>query len=151
MTNEEFNRLDAEFLARCNAVFEQRGNSYGSQTDRFANFKEAAQQTSMTPLQVCHLYLLKGMSVVNKILRGETPAGETVDERFSDAVNYLRLARTMMLELKPSLLIVDEQNMVATDLRGAPIPLCTNCGHQAHAIGKCTIGQRTLILCDCIA
>jgi hypothetical protein len=49
MTNEEFAVIDAALMQRCDEILHQRGASYGSKNDRFANFKEIAAETGLTP------------------------------------------------------------------------------------------------------
>lgn len=100
MKEEDFQLLDAQLMERCNAVLKQRGSAYATQADRFSNFKEIAQQVGCSPLHVCHIYLLKGMSVINKLMRGETVPGEHEHERFADAINYLRLGFALRQELR---------------------------------------------------
>lgn len=100
MMEEDFRKVDAELMACCDAVLKQRGSAYATQQDRFANFKEIAQQVGCSPLHVCHIYLLKGMSVINKLMRGENVAGEREEERFADAINYLRLGYAIRQELR---------------------------------------------------
>lgn len=115
MTHDEFTTIDAELMATCNAVLEQRGRAYASDQDRFANFREVAEQTGLTPLAVCHIYMLKGFSVINKLMRGETVEGETVQERFADAINYLRIAYAMRAETATILLTEEEAQRLVTE------------------------------------
>ena len=91
MTNDQFIALDASLLRKAEAILNQRKAGYATQDDRLANFKEGAKRSGITPLQVCHLYLQKGLSVVDKIAQGTLPPGETIEERICDAINYLRL------------------------------------------------------------
>lgn len=100
MIEDDFQKIDAELMARCAEVLKQRGTAYATQADRFSNFKEIAQQVGCSPLHVCHIYLLKGMSVINKLMRGETVPGEHEHERFADAINYLRLGYALRQELR---------------------------------------------------
>jgi hypothetical protein len=91
MTNDQFIALDASLLRKAEAILNQRKAGYATEDDRLANFKEGAKRSGITPLQVCHLYLQKGLSVVDKIAQGTLPPGETIEERIGDAINYLRL------------------------------------------------------------
>lgn len=91
MTNDQFIALDSALLRRAEEILNQRKGAYATNSDRLANFKEGAARSGITPLQVCHLYLQKGLSVVDKIAQGNLPPGETIEERICDAINYLRL------------------------------------------------------------
>lgn len=102
MMEDEFRKVDQDLMLRCDEVLKQRGSAYANQQDRFANFKEIAQQVGCSPLHVCHIYLLKGMSVINKLMRGENVPGEHEHERFADAINYLRLGYALRQEWKRS-------------------------------------------------
>lgn len=98
MTNDQFIALDSALLRRAEEILNQRKGGYATDTDRLANFKEGAARSGITPLQVCHLYLQKGLSVLDKFAQGREVPGETVEERFCDAINYIRLMYALYKE-----------------------------------------------------
>lgn len=98
MTNDQFIALDSALLRRAEEILNQRKAGYATDSDRLANFKEGAARSGITPLQVCHLYLQKGLSVLDKFAQGREVPGETVEERFCDAINYIRLMYALYKE-----------------------------------------------------
>lgn len=107
MTQEDFVKVDAVLLATSNEVLIQRGGAYATDGDRLDNFKKIAAQAGVTPMTVCFIFLLKGIAVLEKFSQGKKVPGETVAERFSDALNYVRLLHALYLEMngldKPTL------------------------------------------------
>lgn len=91
-------QLDETLLARANAVLTQRGRAYASDEDRFKNFKEIGARAGITPLQTCHIFLQKGMAVLDKLAQGREIEGEDVIDRFADALNYIRLMWGLYVE-----------------------------------------------------
>lgn len=108
MTNAEFLTLDSALLKRAEEILNQRKGAYATEGDRFANFKEGAARSGITPLQVCHLYMQKGFSVLDKFAQGKVVPGETVEERFCDAINYIRLMYALYKENEQVLALKDD-------------------------------------------
>jgi hypothetical protein len=98
MTNDEFTKIDAELLAASNAVLLERETSYAEGGDRLANFKRIAREVGLTPEKVCEVYLHKALCSVTKLLNGQEVKGEPVVSRFSDVMNYVRLAYALIRE-----------------------------------------------------
>lgn len=98
MTNDRFIQLDSALLRKAEEILNQRKGGYATEADRLANFKDGAARSGITPLQVCHLYLQKGLAVLDKFAQGRTVPGETVEERFCDAINYIRLMYALYKE-----------------------------------------------------
>ena len=98
MTDEEFEAIDSKLLEHADKVLLNRKGAYAQAHDRLANFKEASQRTGLTPEKVCEVYLEKALSAMLKILHGAPAIGETVLDRFSDPLNYVRLAHGLVME-----------------------------------------------------
>lgn len=98
MTNAEFEAIDAELIAHSNKVLLNRKDAYAVEGDRLDNFKATARATGLTPEKVCETYLHKALSSMVKILHGAPAIGESLMDRFSDPLNYVRLAYALVKE-----------------------------------------------------
>lgn len=98
MTQEEFEIVDRELLKVADAVLLQRRGAYAKDGDKLANFKMVAAETGLTSAKVCEVYMRKANIAVGKLLNGQEVPGETREERFADALNYVRLAYAICRE-----------------------------------------------------
>lgn len=102
--NPPFNTRDIEQfielrLEECADVRVAKGDGYSEQNDRLANFKQNAADTGSTPEQVWWIYMNKHLECIRKWVRGEIPdTGESLESRFTDAINYLLLGRALLAE-----------------------------------------------------
>jgi len=98
MTNKEFAMVCGALRNRASNILDQRAEAYATDQDRLANFKEMSNRAGITQLQVVHLFLQKGLAVLDKIAQGKTPPGEEILDRFADALNYVQLMYAVYVE-----------------------------------------------------
>jgi len=98
VTDQEFRDADTRLIEHADKVLLNRKAAYAQEGDRLANFKETAIATGLTPEKVCEVYLYKALSSMLKILHGAPAIGESLDDRFSDPLNYVRLAYGLVCE-----------------------------------------------------
>ena len=98
MTSDKFKMLDDELMQKANEILAQRGKGYGEQHDRLANFKGIAEKAGVDVSIVWIVFMEKGMDVIRKLMKGRMVPGERINERFADAINYLRLGRALLEE-----------------------------------------------------
>lgn len=103
MKQVSFDGLMEWLSKKCDKVMSLRGFHYigKDEEDRLANFKQIAERSSSTPLEVWQILLNKPLLVLSNWTKGEIPISrEDFDDRFVDAINYLRLGYALMLEEK---------------------------------------------------
>lgn len=96
--------LDA-ILIHAKDVLSSKSKEYSKATDKHYNFKRAAEVLRKTPeTALWGMYLKHFISIqdiVEKIEKtGEVPSKEILDEKFGDAINYMILLKTLILERK---------------------------------------------------
>ncbi len=102
VSSEAFQKWDARLIEHANAVLKQRTMAYGDLDNQLANFDAiyqtiAASIPSATPELVWVILWQKGLQTLSKIMLGEDVPGEEIEDRFSDAINYLRLGYAMKM------------------------------------------------------
>lgn len=102
MTNRAFDAILAERLAKTRTVLASKGDQYDAPGDRLRNFKDAAALTGESPAQVCIGFMAKHLvglfDVVNRQARGDHSRDHLLDERVTDAVNYLVLLEALVAD-----------------------------------------------------
>jgi hypothetical protein len=76
-------------------IHHTKGMEYASEDDALANFKSAAKQLGLSPLQVCTVYLHKHYTAIMHHARG----GDTLSESIGSRVRDLRLYAAIYLAL----------------------------------------------------
>jgi FtsZ-binding cell division protein ZapB len=100
MTGERFVKIVEDQLTSCIRVLRVKGSDYIANADRLSNFKEAARESGIEPLQAWLVYFLKHIEAIKKFTRKEYHFSEPIEERIMDAINYLLLLRAMVEEMK---------------------------------------------------
>ena len=103
MTKQDFEDLVALARQREDGLLQQKGKDYtiGSD-DRLYNFKEVAEMTGQTPLQVWATYFLKHVFSIMAYTKNGS-ASEDIEGRFDDARNYLYLGEALIAEAEEKL------------------------------------------------
>ena len=146
MTNDDFERVDGELLAHASSVLLNRKAMYARDTDRLANFKETALRAGITPEKVCEIYLEKALSAMIKILHGAPAIGETLNDRFADPLNYVRLAYALVRDrdMKPTKFLPLREMVAGATTVGHPDYLCGSASKAADDIFPPRAGNRIL-------
>lgn len=98
MTNEEFSVFVNLFLDSVQDTLTRKGNEYAPVfSDRFTNFKKAAEFQGITPekalLGMLSKHLISIVSLINSEV--QRPDIKVWDEKIIDSINYLILLRAM--------------------------------------------------------
>lgn len=97
MKAEEREKYIEEFLKKCKEIRDSKGASYARATDVNANFKRVAVDLKRHPLEVWAVYFHKHTDAIFGYIQG-IEESEPIEERIADAVNYLLILLTLILE-----------------------------------------------------
>ena len=99
MTKKRFNKFLKEFHKAQESLLITKGHDYtqGS-NDRLLNFKEVAQLTGMTPLQVWAVYWMKHVFAICTYIKFNKLTSENIESRFLDEANYSVLGAALITE-----------------------------------------------------
>ncbi len=102
MQTKDFYEMFEKMIEAEKEIMIGKGREYtiGSD-DKLANFKDVAEKTGLTPIQVWQVYFLKHISsICNYVKDGVEASNEPIDGRFMDARNYLALGIALIKEAK---------------------------------------------------
>jgi hypothetical protein len=100
MTRDEFQRLMADEYEKIVAINNTKGHDYAGDADALRNFKEQAQETGVTPVQVWNIFFGKHLKAIQTYVREGDVASEPVEGRIQDAILYLFLLRGLVEEAR---------------------------------------------------
>jgi hypothetical protein len=103
MNADQFDSIVNETLARCRVTLVSKRKEYSQDQDRFHNFNIAARIRNTTPADALAGMAVKhDVSIVDMIeatKRNELlPARDIIDEKFTDAINYLLLLKGILID-----------------------------------------------------
>lgn len=100
MNEEKYNQTVENLRAACSSIVSSKRPGYtSSDNDVLINFKQAARDAGITPLQAWLVLFNKHVSSIKAYVKN--PAGvqaEPMIGRFADAINYLELGYALMLD-----------------------------------------------------
>jgi hypothetical protein len=104
MKVNEYDDVACSLLADAHEIETSKRPAYTSgSADVLANFKSIAARTGATPGQVLTVYMLKHIDAITAALcMPGLPQAESVESRFADAVNYLKLGYALVVEREGS-------------------------------------------------
>lgn len=99
MQREQYDRATIGLLELAKRIADSKRPAYtvGSE-DVLANFKRIGDRTGMDPLQVLDVYLLKHLDSITAYSNKSIDQSEPIAERFADAINYLLLKFSLLVE-----------------------------------------------------
>lgn len=103
MNVEQYDQIADKLLKTAHEIEVSKRPAYtiGS-ADVFKNFKSIAERVGLTPQQVSCVYWLKHVDAITAYLSDPTcPQAESIESRFADCINYLKLSYAMGLEDRP--------------------------------------------------
>jgi len=101
MTHDEFDKLFEAQVERSRSVLVQKSKEYSTE-DKLHNFKVAAAVQGITPLEALAGMMAKHTVSVYDILRIKGPVNpDMFDEKITDHINYLILAKALFEEAQP--------------------------------------------------
>lgn len=96
MTNERFEELLEERVAKMRAMLASKGREYAPGEDRLENFKVSAAFLRTAPAEACLGFLAKHLASVVSLVRSGSTDAAAWDEKLGDAVNYLVLLEALV-------------------------------------------------------
>lgn len=100
MNADEFEKHIADLMQQAGgiATAKRPGYTQASQ-DVLANFKVAAENAGIKPMQAWSVYFWKHISAILTYAKDkDIPQAEAIKGRFCDAINYLQLGYALALE-----------------------------------------------------
>jgi hypothetical protein len=110
MDTKHFEQVVSELEELANLEVGKKRKAYtqGSE-DILANFKRVSERLGLTPLQVFGVYFNKHVDSLNTYIQSpKMRQGETIESRFADLLNYLRLGYALHIE--STSIIYEEKN-----------------------------------------
>lgn len=100
----EYERVSQKLLKDAQAIEEAKRPAYTlGDVDVLRNFKSVAERVGTTPGVVLSVYMLKHVDAVTAALcRPDLPQAESVESRFADNINYLKLGFALLAEQEPA-------------------------------------------------
>lgn len=103
MQLNDYQRVAGALLSEARAIEDSKRPAYTlGNDDVLRNFKSVAERTGLTAGQVLTVYMLKHVdSVCAALCRPDLPQAESVESRFADNINYLKLGWALLQENEP--------------------------------------------------
>lgn len=104
MTIKAYTEGTAAFVETCNEIAARKRPDYTQMSaDVLANFKDAARDAGITPLQAWLVHFQKQYSAVARFIKtygkeGAPPPSESVLSRYADLYNYILLGYALYRE-----------------------------------------------------
>lgn len=98
MDNKTYFEISANLLQFAKNIEDSKRPAYtGDNIDCLHNFKSVAERLGLTPLEVWGVYFLKHVDAIISYAKDkDIPQAESIDSRFADAINYLKLGYAIM-------------------------------------------------------
>jgi hypothetical protein len=99
MTHKEFKKVLEEQIKRVYSVMDNKSVEYASDTNKLANFHQAAPLLGISVPQTIASFMAKHtVSIYDMVRSGKPYSMETWDEKITDHINYLILLRAAISE-----------------------------------------------------
>ena len=106
MNQRSFDKMFKETVAKCEAILCAKNKEYARNGDKLSNFKKAAAMQGCTPEEALQGMMAKHqISIADYVAdfkEGTTHTIEQWDEKIIDALNYLFLLRSLLVEKEES-------------------------------------------------
>jgi hypothetical protein len=105
MNPSDFAQIMRNRLIKCEFVLQPKGEEYSRQGDRLHNFKRAAEIEGCSPERALVGMWMKHVVSIIDIVNDlpELPDEAKLDEKFTDAINYLILLEALIRERRGNL------------------------------------------------
>ena len=101
MNENEFQEIFSDQIKYCEKMLFKKGLEYAVETDRLHNFKIAAMLQNETELQALGGMMAKHIVSIYDMIDSNEPYTMSMwDEKLGDAINYLILAKAILIENK---------------------------------------------------
>lgn len=98
MTREEFGERVAELATAADEIMQAKSDDYAAEFDVLDNFKRVGGLLSIEPRTVWAVYFLKHVTALAEWGGSGTLQSESIQERFFDAYNYIKLGYALASE-----------------------------------------------------
>lgn len=102
MNHERFRKVSEERVTTCLATLNSKGEEYSRAGDRLHNFKKAGRRQGCTPERALVGMWEKHLTSIDDMIEdledGKLPSHHVIDEKFTDAINYLLLLEGLLVE-----------------------------------------------------
>jgi hypothetical protein len=104
MTIDAYKEGTAHFIEHCNLISDSKRPDYTQMSaDILANFKDAARDAGITPMQAWLVHFQKQYSAVARFIKTQGKEGapapsESITSRFADLYNYILLGHALYRE-----------------------------------------------------
>jgi hypothetical protein len=102
MNTHEFNNILEARLEKIRSVMGQKAEEYSTDLDKLHNFKCAARINGTHPVREAHGFLTKHlvsyMDMIKKVEQGVIIPQSTIEEKFTDILNYFILQEAIITE-----------------------------------------------------
>jgi|SRR5579883_538936 len=116
---EQYYRSIEDTFAECLLTMKAKSDDYAEDSDRFSNFRFAAEAAGVTVEQVfLVLYGIKLARLKNLLLSGAEPNNESIEDTLSDAINYkaiLRAYRQLKNSKSPEYAYADSTDLLSDE------------------------------------
>jgi hypothetical protein len=99
MRFEEQTSIDETVFAKVRQIRETKGKEYATVEDTLADFKEVAEETGVSPLQVWNVYVKKHERAIDTFIREGSWKSESVYGRIIDVIVYHLLLLGLLQDL----------------------------------------------------
>ena len=97
MTHEEYDVMYKKMYEEECSIHKTKGKEYSTDADRLANFKKLAEETGVSDVCVCWIFLKKHLDSIASFVRtGKEFSEESIYSRIKDARIYLALMRALI-------------------------------------------------------
>ena len=96
MDKKTFNEHVEMFIGKQREMLRFKGKDYQNDTDALSNFKEIAQASGKTPIEVWHILMHKHMTAINNFVRGRELKCESIESRLLDLANFVLLGSALI-------------------------------------------------------
>jgi len=103
MTLKDFAQLVNDQCDHMTEVLDTKGNDYRGDEDALANFKAVGFRNGLTSWQVWGVYFGKHIMAIERFIASGKLESEPIEERITDAQNYLMLLLALVKEQKGAL------------------------------------------------
>ena len=102
MRHKEFEKLLKEIIERTTKVLSTKSDEYSTDSDKLHNFKRAGKMLGCTPekalVGMCTKHIISILYIVDNEDNSETIDVKIIEEKITDAINYLILLEALLKE-----------------------------------------------------
>lgn len=105
MNHQKFKEVSTKRVEHCLATLNTKGEEYSRDGERLHNFKKAGRRLGCSPEKALRGMWEKHLVSIDDIIEdldsGKIPNKATIDEKITDAINYLLLLEGLWIERVP--------------------------------------------------